>query len=284
MVDQVETVGAGSRGLPRDLGPRVASSLLLATAAVLIDYAGRGPFALLVLLIALLMSWEWGRVVRGEGLDHAFVLHAVTVIGAGVLAASGLAALGVLVLVIGAILAVITRFGSRARMSALGIVYVGIPVVALLWLRSDEPYGFEAILLIFVIVWTTDTFAYIGGRLIGGLRLWPSLSPNKTWAGLICGVAASTAAAAVFALFVPGAHAGALAASGLLLGLVAQAGDLAESALKRGFGVKDASSLIPGHGGFMDRLDGVVPVATAAALVALLVNSQAPARAVLFWS
>jgi phosphatidate cytidylyltransferase len=282
MVDQADSVRP--RSLPQDLGPRIVSSLLLATVAVLFDYAGRTVFALLVLAIAVLMCWEWGRVVRREGFDSAFVLHALTVAGAGALAVSGLAVLGVLVLVIGSILVVITRFGQHARVSALGIAYVGIPVVALLWIRSEEAYGFQAVLFIFAIVWTTDTFAYVGGRLIGGLRLWPSLSPNKTWAGLISGVTASAVVGALFALFVPGTSPWALATSGLVLGLVAQAGDLTESALKRGFGVKDASSLIPGHGGFLDRLDGVVFAATAAAFLALLTNSQEPARAVLFWS
>jgi phosphatidate cytidylyltransferase len=129
-----------------------------------------------------------------------------------------------------------------------------------------------------------DTFAYVGGRLIGGPKLWPSISPNKTWSGLLCGLAASAFAGAVFAAFVSEAAPAALAFSGFVLGLVAQAGDLAESALKRRFGVKDASSLIPGHGGFLDRVDGVVFAATAAAAVALLVNNQAPARVILLWS
>ena len=284
MVDQIESIPTRTASLPRDLGPRILSSLLLAGVALLFDYAGRGPFAVLVLAIALLMCWEWGRVVRGEGLDSAFFVQALAVIGAGALSAAGLAAIGLSVLAIGAILILVMRFGRHARISALGVIYVGLPVVSLLWIRSSEPYGVAAILFLFVVVWSTDTFAYIGGRLIGGARLWPSISPNKTWAGLISGVLASTVASALFALFIAGASPLALAASGLILGVVAQAGDLAESALKRGFGVKDASTLIPGHGGFMDRLDGVVSVATAAALMALIANGQEPARALLFWS
>jgi phosphatidate cytidylyltransferase len=114
--------------------------------------------------------------------------------------------------------------------------------------------------------------------------LWPSVSPNKTWSGLLSGVAASAIVGAIFAAFVSEATPAALALSGFVLGLVAQAGDLAESALKRRFGVKDASSLIPGHGGILDRVDGVVFAATAAALAALIVNVQAPARALLLWS
>jgi phosphatidate cytidylyltransferase len=284
MADQSETVPARTASWPRDLGPRIASSLLLACLAVIFDYAGRGPFAVLVLAIALLMCWEWGRVVRGEGFDNAFFVQAVAVVAAGILAAAGLAAIGFSVLVIGAIVTLVVRLGDRAPTSALGVLYVGLPVMALLWIRSNEPFGAQAVLLLLVLVWTTDTFAYIGGRLIGGARLWPAVSPNKTWSGLVCGVAASGIAGALFALFVAGASPAGLAASGLGLALVAQAGDLAESALKRGFGVKDSSSLIPGHGGFLDRLDGVVTVAVAAALIGLIVNSRAPAHALLFWS
>lgn len=284
MLDESEREPTRRSLLPQDLWPRVASSLLLAVLALLFDYAGRAPFAVLVLVVALLMSWEWGRVVRGEGLDSTFFVQATAVAGATILAAAGLAAIGMSVLLIGAILILVTRFGAHARLSALGVMYVGLPALALTWLRSDEPYGALAVLFLLLLVWATDTFAYIGGYLIGGLKLWPSISPKKTWSGLISGVAASTLTGAVFALFIPAASPLALAASGFLLALVAQAGDLAESALKRGFGVKDTSSLIPGHGGFMDRLDGVVSVAIAASLIALAVNSRAPAHALLFWS
>jgi phosphatidate cytidylyltransferase len=284
MVNQTESVPTRPTSLPRDLLPRIVSSLLLASVALLFDFAGRVPFAVLVLAAALVMCWEWGKVVRGEGLDTTFLIQGASVLGAGILAVAGLAALGLSVLIIGAILILVTRFGEHARLSSLGVAYVGVPTVALLWVRSDEPYGAHAVLLIFILVWSVDIFAYIGGHLIGGAKLWPRISPNKTWSGLLSGVAASTVAGALFALLVEGASPLALALSGLVLALVAQAGDLAESALKRGFGVKDTSSLIPGHGGFMDRLDGVVAVAVAAALIGLAVNSQAPAHALLFWS
>jgi len=162
---------------------------------------------------------------------------------------------------------------------------VGLPAISLLWLRSNEPYGFAAVVLVFAIVWCSDIGAYAAGRLIGGPRLWPKISPNKTWAGLIGGLAAGTAAAAIVApLFVAEASPLRLALTGLGLSMVAQAGDLAESALKRLFGLKDASDLIPGHGGFMDRMDSIVAVAVAAALFAFVVDAHAPARALLFGS
>jgi phosphatidate cytidylyltransferase len=154
-------------------------------------------------------------------------------------------------------------------------------------------YGFLAVVFLFVIVWTTDTFAYICGTLIRGPKLWPSVSPNKTWAGLVGGIVFAGLAGLLFALLIPldagaadGGPQGAglkLALIGLMLSACAQTGDLAESWLKRTFQVKNASTLIPGHGGFMDRLDGVVAAATLAGLIALASDGGSPARALLFW-
>jgi phosphatidate cytidylyltransferase len=260
---------------------RIVSALILGSIALAMAWWGEKPFAVLVLVIALLMSWEWGRVVRGVEFDLTSIVHAVAVTIAVGLAAFGYATLGMAALLIATIIAVPLQFGERGLLSAAGVVYTGLPAVALLWLRGDHDWGFHAILLIFALVWATDTFAYLCGRLIGGPKLWPSVSPNKTWSGLIGGVISAAGAGAIYA-HVIGASVPMLAACGLVLGLLAQAGDLAESALKRHFGVKDASNLIPGHGGFMDRMDGVVTVAVAAAMIALWANPGSPAHGLLF--
>jgi phosphatidate cytidylyltransferase len=270
-----QTDRSGRLVLSENLKLRIASGAVLAAMALGAAYAGPNSFAVLVLVIALFVSWEWGRMVRGASADLAFLIHAVAVTAAIGLAVAGYAALGAAVLVTAAIILVPLVFGRGARLSALGVFYVGLPAISLLWLRASEPYGFAAVLLVFAIVWGSDIGAYAAGRLIGGPRLWPSVSPNKTWAGLIGGLAAGTAAEASPLR---------LALTGLGLGVVAQAGDLAESALKRVFGLKDASDLIPGHGGFMDRMDSIVAVAVAAGLLALLVNAHAPAQALLFGS
>jgi phosphatidate cytidylyltransferase len=284
MEDRTERAWARPPWL-QDLSPRAVSALILASLALALLYAGPTPFAGLVLAIALLMCWEWGRIVRGTaGVDTPLLVHASAVAVAAVSAATGSASLALTAIVVGAGLVWLLCYGVNERLGALGVLYIGLPAVALVWLRADEHYGFQAVLFLLVIVATTDTFAYVGGRLIGGPKLWPSISPNKTWSGLLSGVVASAIAGAVFAAIVRDAIPATLAFSGLVFGLVAQAGDLAESALKRRFGVKDASSLIPGHGGFLDRMDGVVFAAMAAALVALVVNNQAPARAILLWS
>jgi phosphatidate cytidylyltransferase len=259
---------------------RVLSALALAAIAFGAAWAGVIPFAVFVAGIGLAMSWEWSRVVRGAGLDLPFAVHAIAVAAAVALAALGFAALGVAVLVIGTIIVLALEFGAHPIVSAGGVLYAGLPAVALLWLRADEPHGFKAILFIVLVVAATDTAAFVAGRLIGGPRLAPRISPNKTWSGLIGGVAAAGLTASLFGAVVS-APVVALAVTGMLMGAVAQAGDLAESGLKRAFDVKDASQLLPGHGGFMDRMDGIVSVAVVVALAALFLDPQAPAEALL---
>jgi phosphatidate cytidylyltransferase len=272
---------APDRPRSKELGLRILSGLVLAAVALALDHAGPKTFAALVAVVALLMSWEWARVVRGMRYDAALGVHAAAVLGAIALTVAGFPALALAAIAVGAAVVVPLQVGERPFASAMGVAYVGLPAVALAGLRCDEPYGELAVLFVFIVVWLTDTCAFAAGRLIGGPKLWPRVSPNKTWSGLVGGVSAAIVGAVVFALAIgaPPLYLGSLA---LALGLIAQAGDLAESALKRGFGVKDASGLIPGHGGFMDRLDSVVSVSICAALIGLALNHQAPARALLF--
>ena len=259
---------------------RATSALGLATVAFAATWAGVLPFAALVLVIALVMSWEWSRVVRGDGLDATLIVHGLAVAAAIALAAFGFAALGVAALTIGTIIVLALEFGAHPILSASGVLYAGLPSVALIWLRSDEPSGFLAVLFIVLVVAATDTLAFAAGRLIGGPRLAPSISPNKTWSGLCGGVLGAAATAALFAYAIS-APIGPLAIVGVFMGLIAQLGDLTESAMKRAFNVKDVSQLLPGHGGFMDRMDGLVPVAVVLAIAVLFVDPQAPAEAVL---
>ena len=282
--DQPSPAPATGASQFRDILPRILSGLALAAVAFALLYAGPVAFAALVVAIALLMSWEWGRVVRSSGIDVVLVVHALAVAAAVALSVLGYAALGFLAVVVGAIIVAALRFGEQAHVSSFGVLYTGLPSVALMWLRGDGELGFHAVLLLLLMVSATDIFAYFAGRLVGGPRLWPAVSPNKTWAGLVGGVGASMLVGALAAFLVPSGSPVTLAVTGLVIGLVAQAGDLAESALKRSFGVKDASGLIPGHGGFMDRMDGTAAAAVAAAILAIAVNMHAPARAFLFWS
>jgi phosphatidate cytidylyltransferase len=268
-------------GLSANLRSRILWGGALAAIALALAYAGPIPFAGLVLVVALFVSWEWGRMVRGVSADVAFFVQAIAVTAAVVLTTAGYAALAAAVIVTAAIILVPLVFGRGARLSALGAFYVGLPSISLIWLRQDGPYGFLALLLIFAVVWSSDIAAYAAGRTFGGPKLWPAISPNKTWAGLIGGATACVIVGAIFAQVLDTSPLR-LMLLALGLGLVAQAGDLGESALKRLFGFKDASDLIPGHGGFMDRMDSIVAVAIAAAVIAFAINPHAPAQALLF--
>jgi phosphatidate cytidylyltransferase len=270
-------------GLPRDFGVRLVSGLVLAAVALGLTFAGVWAFAALVLAVALIVAWEWGRIVRGVGIDTIFVVHAATVIAAVALAALGLSALAVIAVLVGAILAGLLGFGQLGHISALGVLYAGLPAIALMWLRGSNRFGLEAIVFLFLVVWASDTAAYAAGRTFGGPKLMPSVSPKKTWSGLVGALVGGGLVGALFAVALPGFSAGVLIPTGIGLALMAQMGDLMESALKRWHDVKDASSLIPGHGGFMDRVDGLIFAAIVAALFAAFINFHAPARALLSW-
>lgn len=153
---------------------------------------------------------------------------------------------------------------------AAGAVYVGLPVLALLWMRGQDR---ETTLWLMAVVWATDSAAYGVGRIVGGWKLLPRVSPNKTWAGLIGGVAGAAIIGAAAALgFGLKVDPWLLAAASALLALVAQGGDLFESAVKRRFGVKDTGALIPGHGGLLDRVDGLLAAAPVAAILCLVLG------------
>ncbi len=274
--------GSGSR-IGKDLGPRVLSGIVLAAVAIAAIWFGALPLAVLLALVGGIVAWEWGHIVRGAELDAAMSAHVATVIAGIVLTGIGLAGPALLGVVIGTILTGVLSFGRHSVLSSVGVLFASLPGIALLWLRSDVPLGRTAVYFIVAAVAATDIFAYFSGRLIGGPKLWPAVSPNKTWAGLLGGVCAAALTGLATSFAVPGASPVHLTLMGAGLAVVAQAGDLAESALKRRFGTKDASGLIPGHGGFMDRVDGLATAAIAVAALAVLMNAAAPARALLTW-
>ena len=270
--------------LGRDFLPRLASGLAMGVVAALCTFSGTVPFAVLVVAVTLLLSWEWGRLVHGREADLVIAVHMVSAGAAAVLAACDVAALGLLAVLIGAILAMLLSLGRNSLFSALGVFYAGLPAVALIWLRSDPALGLLAVTFLIVIVVVSDTAGFLSGRLMGGPKLWPRISPNKTWAGFVGALVASSIVGALFWIAVPDGSAVRLAAAGAMLSLVAQAGDLAESAIKRRFGAKDTSTLIPGHGGVMDRVDGLVAAATAVGLASFVINVHSPAHALLLGS
>jgi phosphatidate cytidylyltransferase len=151
-------------------------------------------------------------------------------------------------------------------------------------LRHDAAWGFAALVFLFVVVWLTDIVAYFTGRALGGPKLLPRVSPNKTWSGAIGGTLAGIIGGVLVAGYSGAGNLAAIGMIALVLSIVAQAGDLLESAVKRHFNTKDASGLIPGHGGLMDRLDGFLTAAVLAALIGVVRGGfDAPARGLMVW-
>ena len=159
----------------------------------------------------------------------------------------------------------LNRNRARAPWFVMGMVYVAVPCAAIMWLRAEPAVGLQQIFWIVALVIAADTGAYVAGRSIGGPKLAPRISPNKTWAGLGGAVVSAAIVGAIAASILGRPSIVPLMAVSAGLAIVEQAGDLAESAFKRHFGVKDASNIIPGHGGALDRVDGLIAVAAAVA-------------------
>lgn len=265
----------------RDLLPRLLSGLVLAAVAIGLTWASHWSFAALVLAVSLIVSWEWSRIVRGATNDTIFVIQVVCVSAAAALSVVGLPLLALVMLLVGVILAALQGFGEAGRLSAIGVLYAGLPAIALIWLRAQPALGLQATLYLLLCVWASDTGAYFSGRLIGGPKLMPKVSPSKTWSGFLGAIASSALVGLIFAAAQPLVSMQRCIVTAALIAIVSQAGDLVESSLKRRFGVKDTSSLIPGHGGFMDRVDGLIAAAIFAGILGTWMNVNAPARGLL---
>lgn len=265
-----------------DLGLRLLSAIVMAAVALIALEAGPVAFDVLVAAGAAILAWEWTRLCGGGRFGWTGIVQAVAVV-AVVTAAWVISPLVSVALIAAGGLGdyVAARVSGRVhpRWIAAGIAYIGLPCAAIVWLRGAEAGGEAVILWLLLTVWATDTGAYFAGRLVGGPRLAPRLSPKKTWAGLAGGAASAAAVGFVLPLLDSRAPSPPeLAVAGALLALVAQGGDLAKSFVKRRFGAKDASQLIPGHGGLFDRVDGLL----AAGLV-LAVWQWATHGAILAW-
>ncbi len=276
-----------AKPISSELVLRFNSALILVALSVTSAYAGPRTFAGLILFFVALMSWEWGCVVRGRSFDSIFALQAgaIAIAGIFILKNYPASAVGTIIGATWAAFLIHKKAGlaSDPWWTAAGVYYAGFPAIALIAIRQDPDYGFYAILYLFLVVWSADTGAFFFGRLIGGPKLAPSISPNKTWAGLIGGASTACCAGILFALWLGHTSVAALGGVSLLLGILSQGGDLGESFIKRVFGVKNSSGLIPGHGGVLDRLDGLVFAAIGAGLIAVAVDPLKPGRALLIW-
>jgi phosphatidate cytidylyltransferase len=294
----------GSRDSPAPPGSlrlRILSALVLAPIAIAAAWFGSPWLAIVAAIAGAVMAWEWAGLCRAGGFGRAGANGAeASGPGANGVGASGVVLIGAVLAAIGAavaaeagggiapaigvsLLGAAIVFGAarlaqdgEPRWLALGALWIAVPCVLLLWLARIDGAGRFTVLWIFAIVWATDIGAYAIGRRLGGPLLWPRWSPRKTWAGLIggagCAALAGWGTARILMYIDP------LGISSVLplvlvsagLAIVEQFGDLAESVAKRRFGVKDSSGLIPGHGGLLDRLDGLLAVVPAVALLTLI--------------
>jgi phosphatidate cytidylyltransferase len=256
----------------RNLALRIGAALVLAPAAIAMAYAGGWLWTLLVTLASAGLYIEWLMIV-GVARETRVVAPGIVALAiAGLCLGMARIELSLVALVAG--FAAVALLAPRPRhWAAAGFLYAGAAEIASVLVRLDPAYGFVALILILLVVWVTDIGGYFAGRGIGGPKLWPRISPKKTWAGAIGGFAASLLVAAGFAAFGkmnPPLKLGPILLLGAALSVASQLGDLLESAVKRRFGVKDSSHLIPGHGGLMDRLDGFVAAVVLAAIFGLL--------------
>jgi phosphatidate cytidylyltransferase len=258
----------GELAVSRELRLRVISAAVLAPIALLLVWLGGLPLLLGLLLVSGLLAREWAGLVASPG---GYPVLAALCGAALVAASTGFAVWAMVGLLVGGgALGVVVRGGAKIRiLAALGPIYIGGACLAFMMLRAVPNIGAGLIVWLLVVVWSTDIGAYFAGRAIGGRKLAPTISPGKTWAGLGGGMIA----AAIFGMglasvtnMLPMLEAGVGAA---VLAVASQLGDLFESWLKRRAGVKDAGDLIPGHGGLLDRVDGVMiatPLMAAAVL------------------
>jgi len=263
------------------LRPRVLSALALAPLPIAAIWFGSPWLPLLTALAGAVMAWEWGRLCR----RGCFGATGMVLVGV-VLAAIAAATLATVGWAIGFVfLGAGVVFWSARRCldldpewTAFGTFWVALPCICLLWLARGGPEGRTTLLWILAIVWATDIGAFAIGKMVGGPRLAPCLSPRKTWAGLVGGAVCAALAGWATAAWVGVSPALPLIIVSAALAIVDQFGDLAESVAKRRFGVKDSSGLIPGHGGLLDRLDGLLAVLPVVALLTLI-----DGRSVLAW-
>ena len=262
-----------------NLGTRALSALVLAPAALwgLLAPGALGAAARLGLIsvVVALLAIEWAMMSARQQPTRIAMAVTAAILAALFMADFGHYRIMWLVLVLGAGAAALIARGIAARPAdaAFGALYIGGPCLALMWLRATEPHGEYWTALVLAVAWAADIAAFLVGSALKGPKLWPQFSPNKTWSGFVGGLAAATLASLAMARFLPmGLGPIKACALGLFAGLATMAGDLWESMLKRRFGVKDSGDLIPGHGGLLDRVDGLMFAFLAVAAARLLVN------------
>lgn len=264
---------AGGTGRFSDLRLRLLSALGIAAVALLCVWLGGIWIALLAAAAGLIMVLEWRSITAERGGPAGARAAPYGAAAAGgvlllLLAPIWLAVLWLLALsALGAFLDLRRGRREAALWAVLGTLYIGGAAMAFVGLRGFDPYGFLTIIWAALVVIAADVGGYFAGRTFGGPKLWRRVSPNKTWSGMVGGVVLASLIGGLFSWGTTGTYFLEVCTVSAVAALLSQAGDLAESALKRRFGVKDAGTLIPGHGGLLDRLDGHIPAILVAAIV-----------------
>ena len=257
---------AGRQG--HNLLLRIGAALVLAPLAIAVAYVGGWLWVGFVTLAAIGLYAEWLKIIAART-AISMLAGAVAIFAAGWIEFDRAGSGYVFAAFASIVVAVALAAPNHRGWVALGACYALAASIASIAIRLDQTFGFVALMFVLLVVWATDIGGYFAGRQIGGPKLWPRVSPKKTWAGSIGGFVASLAVAAGFATL-DFARVVPMLALGAVLSITSQLGDLFESAIKRRFGVKDSSHLIPGHGGLMDRLDSFVAAIVLAAILGFL--------------
>ncbi len=268
-----------------DLGPRVLSAIAMIAAALAALYQGGFVFVAFWTVASVAVHWEWQRITGGPQPQLRVMGGGLAIALAGGLMAVGQRDASLVVLALTALTVFAFVPGPTRLWNAMGILYAGALLLSVTVLRLSILSGLESILWLFAIVWGTDIMAYFGGRLMGGPKLWPRVSPSKTWSGFLIGVGSGATLGLLALLALGGAvEPVPVVVLGLVTGALSQGGDLLESSIKRHYGIKDSSHLIPGHGGAMDRLDGFIAAAVFAAIFGTLhAGAAAAAHGLFVW-
>jgi len=267
-----ESISAKPASRLADFLPRLMSGIALMVLALGAWWLGGDIFVFIWLAAALAVFWEWQSLIGGARKAARLLAGGAALILVAAFTSRMDFWLAALSFVIAAFLLAALAGSGRRLWASGGLLYAGALIGPLCLIGNDTAYGPRAILWLFAIVWGTDVCAYFAGRLFGGPKLWRRVSPGKTWSGTLVGIAcgallgtfAGVAALPLKVSILP------VFGVSLFLAAVAQAGDIFESGMKRRFGVKDSSHLIPGHGGFMDRLDGFIAAALFAVIIGLM--------------
>jgi phosphatidate cytidylyltransferase len=255
--------GASPPIIGSDLTVRVISGLAFGVVVLAAVWFGGLVAGIVLALASAIIYLEWSAITGTIRTVPPLVMPVALI------AAMVAAGLGHMDLALGVALAaiILAAVASRGAWQPVGVLYAAAFGLSFLALRLSPEEGFVAVIFLLAVVWATDTGAYFAGRMIGGPKLWPAVSPKKTWAGAVGGLVAAIVAGLAVAALSGLRVSVALAVVVVFLSLASQAGDLAESSLKRLFGVKDSGNIIPGHGGLMDRVDGLIFASVMAALI-----------------